>query len=100
MNNVDRLLNELTTLFNSEPTEEDLQRHARRYLSAFVGRVVQRGDAYAPLEEIMPVLQDARNAIHKMQVQGRASFTRIQLLTELDKAIESVRPRRFPPPKL
>lgn len=92
MTDVERLVSELATLFNSSPTEDDLKRDARLCLAAFIGRVALRGDGYAPLEEIMPVFQDARNEIHKMQMQGNVGFVRIELLTELDMAIATVRP--------
>src|SRR5688572_1831663 len=100
MSHVDRLLSELTTLLNSNPTEDDLKRNAQLYLAAFIGRVALRDAGYAPLEEIMPVFQDARTAIHKMQIQGNASFIRIELLTDLDKAIATVRPQLLSFPKL
>jgi hypothetical protein len=100
MNHVERLLNELTRLLESNAgKEDDLRRDSQRYVAAFIGRVVLREAGYAPHEEILPVLQEARSAIQKMQVQGKSGFIRIEMLSALDKAIDSARPRRFDPPK-
>ena len=92
-------MSELATLLNSEATEEDLKRSAHLYLAAFIGRVALRGEGYAPIDEIIPVYQHARSEIHKLQIQGNSGYIRIELLTELDKAIATVRPR-LPFPKI
>ena len=91
MNHIDRLLSELTTLFDDDLSAEDLKLYAHLHLSAFIGRVALRDDGYATPEESAPVLQEAREALHMMPVQGRVGFVRMELLTELDKVIASVR---------
>ena len=100
MTEVDRLMSELNTLFGSNPSEVDLKLYSHFYLSAFIGRVVSREDRYAPPDEVLPVFQDARNAIHQIRAQGHAVFVRIELLSELDRAIAYLRPKHFQQPKL
>lgn len=88
---VDRLMSELTALFESHPSPDDLKVHAHIRLSAFIGRIVLRDDGFAPPDEIAPLLQAARSAIQRMAVPGRGSIVRMELLAELDKAIAAMR---------
>lgn len=88
---VDRLIRELTALFDSSPSPDDLKVNAHIRLSAFIGRVVLRDDGFAPPAEIAPLLRAARDAIQGIGALPRHATVRMELLSELDKAIAAVR---------
>lgn len=100
MSNVERFLSEVSTLFDSNVAVSDLKLHTHQRLLSFIGRAALRDDGYAPREEIFSTLNDARTVLHKLQVRTNAASVRLELLSELDRVIEQVKPQRFPAPKL
>lgn len=99
MSDADRLLCDLTALLDSPMSQDDLRLFAHLRLSSFIGRVAVRDDdRYAPPEEVIPVLQEARRTIQQMPSGGLTGTVRVELLSELDKAIASIRPRPSLPP--
>jgi hypothetical protein len=76
---------------------EDLAIRLRWAVAAFIGRVVTRGDGYAPAEDILPLLKDGRETAARMLTHGVQAGLRGDLLRDLDKAIVVVTPSRFPP---
>jgi hypothetical protein len=94
MNDVERFVSDLQQLFVGISDKDQLKASAHRTLAAFIGRLVVRDDAYAPLEEINQSLREARQRLVGMSFEGDARNLRIEVLTELDKAITTTTPRR------
>jgi hypothetical protein len=100
MDQVEYFLTDMQRLFESSLGLDELRASANRMLAAFIGRAAIRGDQYAPLEEILGLLAEARKRLQAITVEGEARYLRVELLTELDKAIAEVRRSSLPGPSL
>ena len=69
---IDRLISDLSVVFNAGFEEEEIKRRASFYLMAFIGRVAVGDETYRSLSEVMPVLRDGREAIQKMPSRFKA----------------------------
>lgn len=95
MDDVERFLADLQELFAGSPGDRDeIKNAAHRQLATFIGRAAERGDQYAAAEEVMGLLAEARGRLQAMEFEGHARNLRVEILTELDKAIAAIRPRR------
>lgn len=94
MNDVERFVSDLQQLFVGISDRDQLKASAHRSFAAFVGRLAVRDGAYAPLEEINRSLRDARQRLVGMTFEGDNRNLRVEILTELDKAITTTTPRR------
>jgi hypothetical protein len=93
MDDVERFIGDLDRLFAGNFDKDELRASARRILAAFIGRAAVRENAYAPPAEIHRILSEGRRRLHALTFEGEAYYLRVELLTELDKAINEVRPR-------
>jgi len=92
MNEVDRLHSDLERLFASAQVKDDLRASVHRVLAAFIGRIAIREDRYAPQDEIRALLIEARTRIHGSAFEGEGRYLRVDVLTELDRALAEIRP--------
>jgi len=81
-------------LFASNQDKDELRASGRRTLATFIGRAALRENAYAPPSEVLQVLTGGRQRLHGLNFEGEGRYLRVDLLTELDKAINEVTPRR------
>jgi hypothetical protein len=91
MNEVDRLHSDLERLFASGQVKDELRAAVHRAVAAFIGRAAVREDGYAPQDGIRAILIEARRRIHASAFEGEGRYLRIDVLTELDKALAEVR---------
>jgi hypothetical protein len=94
MDDVERFVNDLQALFVGVSDKDQLKASAHRTLAAFIGRLAVRDNAYSPLDEIHQSLREARQRLVIMNYEGDGRNVRIEILTELDKAIVTTSPRR------
>jgi hypothetical protein len=94
MSDVERFVSDLQALFVGVSDKEQLKASAHRTLAAFIGRVAVRDNTYSPLDEVNQSLREARQRLVGMTFEGDGRNVRIEILTELDKAIATTSPRR------
>ena len=93
MDEGERFIDDVMRLFASRQERDELRASGRRTLAAFIGRAAVRENAYAPPSEVLQVLTDGRKRLHSLTFEGEGRYLRVDLLTELDKAINEVTPR-------
>lgn len=93
MDEVERFLGDLQTLFASNVTTDDVKAVAQRNIATFIGRSSVRDNQYAPPAEISALLNDARARLQSMSAEGRGRYLRVEVLTQLDKVIGTIAPR-------
>jgi hypothetical protein len=93
MDDVERFIDDLNRLFAGNQDMDDMRIAARRALAAFIGRAAVREHEYAPPAEVHRILSEGRSRLRDLTFEGHARYLRVDLLTELDKAINEVRPR-------
>ena len=94
MDEVERFLADLRKLLASSADNDELNASAHRQLATFIGRAADRGDQYAPSEEVSGLLAEARRRLQEMTFEGQGRYLRVEVLTELDKALAAVQPRK------
>lgn len=97
MDEGERFIDDVKRLFASGQGRDDLRASGRRTLAAFIGRAALRENAYAPPSEVLQILTEGRKRLHNLTVEGEGYYLRVDLLTELDKAISEATPRHGGP---
>ena len=97
---VQRLVEDLEELLASSSNSEEVEGRAQRALLAFVGRISLREAGYAPVDEILSIMKEARVTLENMTFEGAARNVRYDLLRELDRTIATISPRHLPPQAL
>jgi hypothetical protein len=93
MDEVDAFLAALRQVFENSSDREELKHSLHRKVAAFIGRAADRGNHYAPAEEVWGLLAEARNRIQGTAFEGRGRLMWVEVLSELDKAMLAVKPR-------
>src|SRR5262245_4533048 len=95
-----RLVRDVEAEFAKDVDHEAVSAATHRSLMAFIGRVGVVDGKFKPIEQVLPLLREARAALMQIKCGAAALHVRSELLRELETTTSALMPVQLPPARL